>query len=778
MRLTLRTLLAYLDDVLEPADKEALGKKIESSEFAEDLVHRTKDTMRRLRLSAPQVVGTGMGLDPNSVAEYLDNVMPPENVGDFERICLESDMHLAEVASCHHVLTMVLGQPADIDPAAKQRMYVLPAEVAERKRLRVEQAHTSVAGQPIAAPVAVGVALAAPAAAPAREVEIPEYLRASGWSKIGGPLLAVAALLLVGATLYFSGAVERWMGSTPQVVAQAPPAEANLAPPSLTAPLPADPAAAPAGPELLGEGAMPPVEGAPEEVRAPETIGVGDDPARKAVVSDGAPGALIPETTPPPETVPAAAIAQETPALSAPPENVAAPVATIPEAPVPATTNVPETDAMPANTPELPPTVAVDPDGTVHVGEVAPATGVGEVATEPVTAIEPPVVVELGTYRGGKNVLLRHDDTSGAWLRMAPRSAVVNGERLLALPEFRPMVTLASGVHLELAGGTLVSLSATGEGTATEPATIEIVYGRIVLINTSGEERAVHLVLGTTSAEARLAQNATLAVELERKYVPGNDPRTAPAPVIARMYVPDGGVVWQDANGTTAVDKASEWTIADSVPTALVSSTAPPSWIDAEAAAQTSEQRYGAPVIEGGLSADRPVDVQLLEMFQSNTRQKEVRSLIARSGMHVGLYSPFIEALRDSAQRPNWDAQIDSLRAAMAMSPESAAAIRKAIVEQRGEAAAADLYEMLCGYSADQIGRTPDQVKTGAIARLIDWLDQDSLDYRVLAKHDLWEITGKQLMPNPAGKPSERQINIRKWRSRLEAGELLPAVEQ
>ena len=43
---------------------------------------------------------------------------------------------------------------------------------------------------------------------------------------------------------------------------------------------------------------------------------------------------------------------------------------------------------------------------------------------------------------GGKTVLLRYDDKAGTWFRIEPRAAVMPGERLLSLPEFRPKIAL------------------------------------------------------------------------------------------------------------------------------------------------------------------------------------------------------------------------------------------------------------------------------------------------------------------------------------------------
>jgi hypothetical protein len=121
----LRTLLAYLDDTLEPSEIKQIGQKVNESETAQKLIERIKQVTRRRRLTTPPLTGPGVKFDPNTVAEYLDNELAPEQVAELEKVCLESDVHLAEVAACHQILTLVLGEPPLIPPTAKERMYGL-----------------------------------------------------------------------------------------------------------------------------------------------------------------------------------------------------------------------------------------------------------------------------------------------------------------------------------------------------------------------------------------------------------------------------------------------------------------------------------------------------------------------------------------------------------------------------------------------------------------------------------------------------------------------------
>lgn len=124
MRLTLRTLLAYLDDTLAPAEAKEIGAKVAESEAAQELVERIKQVARRRRITTPPNAGPGK-IDPNTIAEYLDSVVSPEQAAEVEQICLASDVHLAEVASCHQILTIVFGEPVDIPEGVHDRMAAL-----------------------------------------------------------------------------------------------------------------------------------------------------------------------------------------------------------------------------------------------------------------------------------------------------------------------------------------------------------------------------------------------------------------------------------------------------------------------------------------------------------------------------------------------------------------------------------------------------------------------------------------------------------------------------
>lgn len=123
MRLTLRTLLAWLDDTLPPAEVRAIGQQVAESQFALELVERTQRVSRQRRLTVPSSTGPDP-TDPNVVAAYLDNELDAEHVAEYEKKCLTSDVHLAEVASVHQILSLI-GQKAKVPPEARHRMYRL-----------------------------------------------------------------------------------------------------------------------------------------------------------------------------------------------------------------------------------------------------------------------------------------------------------------------------------------------------------------------------------------------------------------------------------------------------------------------------------------------------------------------------------------------------------------------------------------------------------------------------------------------------------------------------
>ncbi|MCG6157457.1 hypothetical protein [Rubinisphaera margarita] len=122
MRLTLRYLLAYLDDVLKPTDAATVGRIIKENKSVRDLAERLRKIIRMRRLAAPDPHEKRAMVSANDVAEYLDNLTPPDKVAEFESECMKSDERLAEVAATHQILSQVLGGRPTIPSTTKPNL--------------------------------------------------------------------------------------------------------------------------------------------------------------------------------------------------------------------------------------------------------------------------------------------------------------------------------------------------------------------------------------------------------------------------------------------------------------------------------------------------------------------------------------------------------------------------------------------------------------------------------------------------------------------------------
>lgn len=307
MRLTVRTLLAWLDHVLPAEEHRELDTKVAGSAAAHQLVDRVRRVVKQPTIPPPRLDGRGLAADPNSVAEYLDNCLEHEKLEPFERICVDSDAHLAEVAACHEILATLARDPAataPIDAAARRRLL---------EAMRHHSAAVSAHEEPAAAVAHAPPERTPPEAALAPQRVEPAARRRATRSAWGAAAAALALLVALGFLL--TEAISRSRG--PQRDAQEPPVAAadHPLPDAAAVAVVEPPALAPAEPEP--EPAVPSAE--PEAI-----LSESQPPASPA--ADPAPVAMkAAQAVEPP--VPPASPAADAQVASVAPVAPAAPVA-------------------------------------------------------------------------------------------------------------------------------------------------------------------------------------------------------------------------------------------------------------------------------------------------------------------------------------------------------------------------------------------------------------------------------------------------------------------
>jgi hypothetical protein len=741
-------MLAYLDGILEPEDTQDIGKKIEDSQYASGLLHRIRDVMRKLRLAAPSVNERGPGLDANTVAEYLDNTLPGERVPDFEKVCLESDVHLAEVASCHQVLAAVLGEPAEIDPESRQRMYQLPQLAA--------QAAAESRGDYAAAAAGDGNAAASDAAMfKARpKPTVPEYLRER---PKGRRLLTTSVLLLLagvfaGTVLWVMGLFEpgtplgnflrtgRWNN---QIAAAPDTATKEQSPEKAGWPDKA-PATSPAAKETP---TVTPTATATEipKVAKPTT----PEPATKPGKAKTEPG---PGETKPP-TVPEHATAE---GIAKPP------VAPLPEPGVQPKAIIAGEPGKPAPLP--PPTALAKGDvklpAVPGAAESHPPAAPGAESAKPVPAA-PATPQRLGQFLSGDQVLLQYDQSAGYWKRLPAKEMVVSAQRLLALPTYRDEIALNAGITLQLLGGTQVQLL---HSIGSEPAGLDVAFGRIVLAPVRPGPQ-LHLTIGNLSGVLTLVDAETIAaIEVIRVHTPGVNPESETLRTTADLYVTHGTVLWQEKSAKKPVRIAVPARLALDVqlppdPQPLDEKDLP-KWIVLESPGPL-EQRASA-VVAQSLQYSHSANDGLKELAYH--RQKEVAWLAQRCLGYVCEFDPMVTAINNPSHKTEWPEYVEELRSAIARGPEYSAAISQSLETKYGQESKG-LYRMLWGY-------TDKNLQDGEDRTLVQMLEHETLAFRVLAFWNLKDITGLGLHYRPEQTLAQRRQPIIYWKQRQKSGEI------
>jgi len=746
VRLTVRTLLAWMDGLLSPEDQAALGEKVQASGVAPALVERVRDVIARRTLSAPPPAGRGLADDPNTAAEFLDNALTADRLEAFERVCVESDIHLADVAACHQLLAELAREPGAIEPVS----------AADRRRL-LETASSRL--DPLAAVEAAGSGrrltragrekLSSPARPQGRRAPL------AAWVSVA------AAVALLGVLAgFFLWSVNHGTKRTvsPEEVAVAP-AEAMKEPADVSpAEPPRAPAVEPPADEAEATAAVEPVAARGDEV-------VQEIPPAPSVGAARAPAA------------PVHALPGTTAAEPSPPELAAS------EPPPPAATVPPDTAAAP------PPGDQRVPSGDALAIVAAPAAAEPALAAASIPAAAadaPPAdgaagqgIGSAAKVRDGGLLLHRGEvDGAAAWLLLAADAPLADREDLLAPPWCHPVFSLG-GMTIRLEPSSRVVVTHGADGTPR----VEVVFGRAIVSGEAADARVGVMAGGLHGiVSGMMRQPAGVEVLFDRA------PGSASAP--SRRAVIHAGAtekVWQQAAADSgspplaglppevllAPRAAIAWDERDPAAAMLVPPAAEPAWMRFPAGGDRIE-RSAARALANALAAspETGVDGPLRRLVTD--QRSENRMIAAATLALLGDYRELVILLTAERPLPLNETQWTTLEQmavplALARGENSAAALAEAF-RAAGPPGKGDLL-MACAR-----GFSDDELAAGGDALLVGALGDGSLAVRRSAIRRLVEIVQpdeRHRSSYRADRPDTlRDDGIAWWKTQLEQGRI------
>ena len=814
MRLTLRTLLAYLDDTLEPQDAELLRSKLAESGFATQLVQRIRASLANPSLSAPAPDAVAPVEEANMICEYLDSTLSAEQVAEIERACLESEPHLAEAAACHQILTMVLGKPAEVSPALRQRVYELPdrelkdiptggnfSSLAIPTDSKTELgADLPTAGLTGESGITAGSinsddipTMDAPPTPAGKTVHPTEPVTPVGPADSG--------VSDAPTRLRESGAVDD--GEAPPVIAGARPAESvnrsdmyggTVRPSRITpwlvslalagvllfalaqifAPL-LNPRVAKSTDDsirtdeiLVAPEDAPPME---EFASSPvESLPAPDESFSTENDEDDATGAAPSESSSTESDSESEDMAPPVPTgLNATAEDPDSESSTAPDEGV--------KDASTDNTTQdgdAPPMPADQDPASTDPGDrdpVMPANlANSSTDEEPKTTGEGPDSDTPKPEQGKKakilseNAILVGRMKDGDWVRLKKDVVVGPGATLVCSPLFQGHMTSEAGVDVMLVGATEVAWE-TGEGDLS--TTLAIQDGR-VLVGSLEADVTIGLRFGDTVMGLNLKEPETV-VAITRSYfrAPGFDSLKDENHISNVSVLAVQGEVLLNIDGVpTPLVTGDRWKRrGDRDPEVEQVETAP-AWIENPDADQDTVYTLARETLLELVEGDQPITKSLREA--TTFRRSEVAALAGRALLAMGVSDVYFGSdglLSKPDQRNYWPDHYQDLVSAIDRDGDSAMAVLESIGTMES-ADAQTLFQLLTGFSQKQLVE-------GRDATLVDLLDSNSMAVRVLARENLRSITGIKLSFKPEQDNAVRRASeIKKWAVRLRKGDI------